>query len=226
MDVDSFIAEQPYIYHMAQSGSWPQMSREGLLSTTALLDLYRKAGEERRLLESCHRPHSMTITHPDTGGSAVIRDNAAMNEDVLRDLLTGGMKPPDWYRHLNRRVFFWVHEENVLGLLCGRNYRNLAHDVITVCTRRLVERDYDRITISAINSGCVLAPNHPQRGPDTFVAIPDAPFEAWCKRYRRRGPGRGLMELTVDYKVEHIENVAIRVERRERGEVLSTLWSR
>ena len=47
MDVDAFIARHPRLYHMAEAGSWPQIERGGLLSTSALLDRFGYEGEER-----------------------------------------------------------------------------------------------------------------------------------------------------------------------------------
>src|SRR6266480_1717700 len=59
---------------MAESGSWPSIQKQGLLSTSALLDLFEVEGEERFAIESQWRPQSVVITHP-THGTAVIRDS-------------------------------------------------------------------------------------------------------------------------------------------------------
>jgi hypothetical protein len=52
-----------------------------------------------------HRPESVTITHP-AYGSAVIRDQKPMRDSALLKCLDKGLTPADWYRTLNRRVFF------------------------------------------------------------------------------------------------------------------------
>jgi hypothetical protein len=41
---------------MAEVGTWLSIRERGLLSTSALLDLYGIEGEERRRIESCNRP--------------------------------------------------------------------------------------------------------------------------------------------------------------------------
>ena len=44
----AYISERwPRLYHMAEAGSWPSIKERGLLSTTALLDLFELEGESR-----------------------------------------------------------------------------------------------------------------------------------------------------------------------------------
>ena len=38
----------PRLYHMAEAGSWESVKRHGLLSTTALLDLFEVSGDRTR----------------------------------------------------------------------------------------------------------------------------------------------------------------------------------
>jgi hypothetical protein len=60
-----YITERwPRLYHMAEAGSWPSIERHGLLSTTALLDLFEISGPRREAIESARRPESVKITHP------------------------------------------------------------------------------------------------------------------------------------------------------------------
>src|SRR5579875_593858 len=175
MDVEAFLKRYPRLYHMAEAGSWQQIREEGLLSTSALLDRYEVQGEERRAIESRRRPRSVQLTHPRTGETAVIRDNIPLNETFLAQVLTD-MTPEQWYETLNRRVFFWVREEKLLVLLNARAYRGRAHDVITVDTRKLVERHEDRITLAPINTGAAFSPTAAKRGSDTFASIQEYPF--------------------------------------------------
>src|SRR5689334_13986459 len=103
---EQFAAHYPRLYHMAEAGVWPSIERHGLLSTTALLDLFEVNGNQRRAIQSEHRPESVTITHPQHG-SAVIRDQKPMREGALRKCLRE-MSPQQWYEMLNGRVFLWV----------------------------------------------------------------------------------------------------------------------
>src|SRR6185436_11524880 len=100
------VSRFPRLYHMAEAGSWPSIERHGLLSTTALLDLFEIKGAEREALELQHRPESVEIRHP-RHGVAIIRDQKPLREKSLKQALQDGLAPRDWYRILNEKVFFW-----------------------------------------------------------------------------------------------------------------------
>ena len=105
----AYIADQwPRLFHMAEAGSWPSIKRHGLLSTSALLDLFEIAGPDREAIESARRPDSVTLVHHNHG-TAWTRDNKPINATILRRTLVG-MSEPEWYRTLNRRVFLWLSE--------------------------------------------------------------------------------------------------------------------
>ena len=70
----------PRLYHMAEKGTRPSIKKRGLLSTTALLDLYGTKGKEREMIESLRRPDSVRIKHEEYG-TAVIR---ATSRSVIR----------------------------------------------------------------------------------------------------------------------------------------------
>lgn len=221
MDVDDFIREYPEIWHMAERGSWPKILRDGLLSTAALLDLYQVQAEERRRLESCRRASSETIAHATTSEKAVLRDNRPITEALLCKRLTGGMKPADWYRLLNRHVFFWVERKDLQGFL--RTYGDAEQDVITVDTGELVERDVDQIAITPFNTGSMRRPSEYERGPETFARIRDFDLQYWRARIRHRRP---IVELAVEYKLVNVGDVAVCVERWYRDELRETVWVR
>src|ERR1700688_4530360 len=107
MTTDELSGRFPLLYHMAQLGSWPSVEEHGLLSTTALLDLFEVRGDERFRIESCHRPESIPISNIEYG-LAVIRNQKPMSDKSVRRALEDGLKPADWYRELNSRVFFWL----------------------------------------------------------------------------------------------------------------------
>lgn len=49
----AYIAERwPRLFHMAEAGSWPMIREHGLLSTSALLDLFGVVGSNRDVIES------------------------------------------------------------------------------------------------------------------------------------------------------------------------------
>ena len=118
---------------MAEAGSWECVKRHGLLSTTALLDLFEVSGDERDAIEAARRPESVPIHHPDHG-TAWIRDNKPINETVLERTLTG-MSEPDWYRTLNGRVFFWLSQRRLKKLRNAGAYAEREHDILTIDTQ-------------------------------------------------------------------------------------------
>src|SRR5260221_1026036 len=152
MDTELLIRTFPRLFHMADRDSWPSIQKHGLLSTTALLDLFQIDGAKRDALESAHRPECVPILHPKFG-RAVIRDQKPMSDKGLLRCLRG-LTPKDWYRLLNRKVFFWLHEERLETLLNAEAYWDKGHCVLTVDTRKLVEQHLDRIVLSPMNSGC------------------------------------------------------------------------
>ena len=219
VDVDELVATYPSLYHMAEAGSWEGIQQHGLLSTSALLDLFEINGDLRLALESARRPESVTITAP-LHGTAIVRDQIPLREGPLEQCLVGSTA--EWYRELNRRVFFWVSEQRVEGLLQGRAYRDRAHDVLTVDTASLVAARADEITLAPINTGSTIYNPRP-RGVGTFLSITDYPFEDWRRRRSRRA---AVVELAVDGGVRDIVDHTLIVESRRGAAVLETLWHR
>src|SRR5207253_9605742 len=95
MRTEDLLTHFPQLYHMAEAGTWKSVRREGLLSTTALLDAFEIDGDLRCQIESCHRPECITISHPRLG-TAVIRDQKPMSDRGLGKCLQG-MTPREWY---------------------------------------------------------------------------------------------------------------------------------
>lgn len=122
MDPERLVSRYPALFHMAESGSWESIREHGLLSTTALLDLFEVEGQERLAIESARRPEIVQLEHPEYG-VALVRDNKPMQEKALERCLHG-MTPREWYEHLNWRVFFWVEQKRLLKLLGARAYRD------------------------------------------------------------------------------------------------------
>src|SRR5580700_3745553 len=112
---EELAATYPLLYHMADAESWPSIQKHGLLSTSSLLDLFGISGKERRDIESTRRPNSVEITSPKYG-RAVVRDQKPLSESKLAKSLSG-CTVPEWYRLLNKRVFFWLTKSRLQTLL-------------------------------------------------------------------------------------------------------------
>lgn len=206
---------------MAETGTWQSIRRHGLLSTSALLDLFKINGTERRKIEDEHRPESVPITH-EQHGSAVVRDQKPMRESALLKCLQKPYTPMDWFRLLNGHVFFWLDSRRLDGLLGARAYRDTQHCVLTLDSQRLVT-DYKRdITLSPMNSGSTIYDPLP-RGPKTFLPIADFPFE---KRRATRPIQNAVVELLVKYAVPNVDNYVLKVEERQGARVIRTILDR
>jgi hypothetical protein len=210
MNTEELISTFPRLYHMAHVNAWPGIKRHGLLSTSALLDLFEVKGSSREALEANRRNDSITVHHK-RYGEAVIRDNKPMDDAGLVRALTD-MTPEEWYRTLNRKVFFWLTEERLKRLLTARFNRPDNHCVITVNTRSLVSDYHDKIWLCPINSGATAKPMPQPRGTRTFQRICDYPFNDWSRK--RRSCIKAVAELAVDYSIpnacEYVEAVTVR----------------
>ena len=204
-----YIAERwPRLFHMAEAGSWPAIQRHGLLSTSALLDLFEIEGELRERLESARRPESVAIEHP-VHGTAWIRDNKPINEKVLRRTLVG-MTEPEFYRLLNGRVFLWLTEKRLAKLRAAPPYRDRRHDILVVSTERLLSEYGDRVELSPLNSGAVHPAADYPRGHGTFSRIADYP---WARR-KQTAPGEPIVEVTVPYAIPDLADYVDDVRER------------
>lgn len=207
MDPDRLARDYPEAYHMAVLGSWPGIQRHGLLSTSALLDLFEIQGDERVALESQWRPHSVRIHHPDHG-SAVIRDQKPLPEGRLSEILRG-VEPEEWYRLINGKVFFWADQLSLQWMLNARAYQDRSHCVLTVDTQRLIEHHLDAMWFTDQNTGSVYTDK--PRGPSTFKRVEEF-STPWVK------------EIAIDYSVPDIVDLTIRVEEWKRERRLRQIW--
>lgn len=223
MRSEELVGRYPSIFHMAEEANWPSIQQRGLLSTTALLDLYGYHGPARDAIEGHHRPDFITITAEGLPPS-VIRDQKVLHPRDLGPILEDGLTTEQWYRIINKKVFFWAERYRLDWLLGAQAYRGYPHVVIVADTRELVRHCGDRTTLTDINSGSALKQKSgapaPRRGLRTFQTIPAF------------NPGRSVVEVAVEDKVDDLLSVAKSVELWQRngpsGEatLVRTLWTR
>lgn len=192
---------------MAELGSWPSIRRHGLLSTTALLDLFEIQGPKRLRLESQWRARSERISHP-IHGAAVIRDQYPMPERELKGLLTGGMETRQWYELINGKTFFWADKKRLVWMLGA--YRDRPHCVLTVDTRSLLNRHMYEIWLTDQNSGSVYGKK--PRGLDTFKKVRD--FRS-----------RWVVEVAVGYSVPDAADLTTSVDEWKAGGEPRRIWA-
>ena len=197
----------PRLYHMAEEGSWVSIQQHGLLSTTALLDLFDVPAEQRYALDAQRRPESVPVHHP-VHGTAWIRDNKPINNTVLRRTLEG-MTEEEFYRTLNSRVFFWVSTDRLDRLRNAPPYRNRRHDILELDTAALLERHGERVELCHLNSGAVHPAANYLRGAGTFASI-----DRYQYGERKLVSSEPLVEVTVLYAVPDVRDFVLSVTTR------------
>ena len=217
-ELEELIADCPTLYHMAERGSWPSIRDKGLLSTSALLDLYSMEGRQRCRIERAHRPRSVALRAVGLPG-AVVRDQMPMSDSGLRRCLPEHMSPSDWYQVLNGKAFFWLSKERLHRLTNARAYRDREHDILLVDTRSLVEAYRAEIWLCPINSGCT-KPVARARDETTFEGVVDYPYSYWR---RKRKKGDRVVELAVDYAVPDISKHVRQVVAMKGTTVIATI---
>ena len=213
-ELKHLVERHPVVYHMADAGAWESIQRHGLLSARALLDRFEVDPESRRALLSGHRTGDVPIWHPEHG-QAVLRNQTPMPPSKLRRVLRHGSEA-EWYEVLNERVFFWSTMERLERFLRARSHKHRLHDVITVCTRSIMEAYEERITLSPINSGTVLHVNH-MRCSHTFQTL---------EEYRCTHRSECFAELTVAGAVPNLVEYTVSVDRWLGQERQCNIWKR
>ena len=203
------IAElHPTLYHMAEFGTWESIRKHGLLSTTALLDLFGVSDPERHSIEACRRPSPVEIGDPRTG-KAVIRDQRPMSDSKLAACLRDGLTPSDWYRILNSKVFFWLTEKRLLTLMGA--YADYEHLVLEVDTAGLLKRYSNKVMLTPMNTGTTSPMAFP-RGLSTFQHPNKYRFE--MNKKKKGGAQKAIVELTIDYSIPDISEFTVRATHR------------
>lgn len=189
---------------MAEVGAWQGIRQHGLLSTTALLDLFEVRGQARDKIEKEHRPRIVELTHPRIGRAAV-RDQIPMSDEGLRRALPALITPSEWYARLNGMVFFWLTEKRLLRLTSARAYREIEHEVLVLDTRAIVDALAASIWLCPINSGCTKPIPHP-RDHNAFQRISQYNYSHWRSKRPR---GERVVELCLDHGVSSIERFMV-----------------
>jgi hypothetical protein len=220
-ELNELLVDCPKLFHMAEEGSWPSISSHGLLSTSALLDLYQVEGSDRDRIEGKRRSSSVSIKK-DGLGTATIRDQLPMDDKGLLRCLQDGLTPEDWYRLLNSKVFFWLTRQRLSRLLKAGEYRSHEHDVLVLDTAAIVKTHRDNIWLCSINSGCTKPFPHP-RGNSTFRRIADYPYSDWRKK---RPKGERVVEFAVDNGIPNIAQYVTKVVRMKGDDELKVIFTR
>ncbi|MCT7372094.1 DUF7002 family protein [Mycolicibacterium llatzerense] len=212
MDATSFAKRYPVLYHMADEAAWPTIRRHGLLSTAAIVDLYRPEPSIAAAILSKVRTESITL-HSNALGAVTVRDQLPLRR--LQECLHPGVTARQYLDALNGRVYFWVSAARLQKLLNATAYRNRQQLVLHVSTAALLAEYGDSVELAPYNTGNTRWPNSPKRGPDIFVPFADYPFDEWQRKLRRKKEDV-VVEFTVPYAVPDISKYVTHVELRHR----------
>lgn len=159
----------PKLYHVTTPGAWQSIKKFGLLSTSCLLNLFDIDEVARLEIETKRRKTEVQLEHPQLG-KVIINDNLPLSEQALIQCLDDQLKPSDWLRFLNSRVFFWTNEERLNRLLNARLNRHRTREVLVVDTFSLACAHAEHIDLCPINSGSTIR-NAARRGLNTFTPM-------------------------------------------------------
>jgi len=194
---------------MAHHKALPSIRRHGLLSTTALLDLFAVNGAKRFEIETKMRRESVLIRHP-VHGTAVIRDQKAiMNDNRLEKALGGTSTAAEFHQLLNSKVFFWVNSDRLDTLRNAAEYRGEPQLVLIFDTRRLSAAYGKQMMLCPMNSGSCKPMPHP-RSPEIFRRISGYDFEFW--RRKKGSRAKAVVECTVDKAILDVDRFIIQTE--------------
>ena len=169
MDTDAFTRRYPVLFHVTEQSAWSSIFARGLLSASALLDLYGIHGADRIPMEAQPRSRSVVLAGPGLP-DVTLRDQKPLLP--LRDQhLDGGMTVADWCRELNQRVYLFTAEEDAARLL--RAYP--GQRMFTIRSADMLARNAARVRVSGINTGYAMR-RPARRGPSTSVPLQDLPI--------------------------------------------------
>ena len=224
-----WVRRRRFLYHVTARGSWPSISKHGLLTANALMKKCGGRNGERFLFSNCHRGRSETLCVEDPEGmrlTAVIRDqNALINngEKLENEIKAQGCRIPlkRWYTRQNERVFFFPIWSDAVKL--ARIYAKMRQpqDILVVCMRSLVDAYRKKVELCAFNSGATsrkkdLRPTE-QCGKwhhRLFQSIEDFPCTC-CRDDKLKR--RVVRELTVLGGVRHIDRHVVKVVSTDDG---------
>jgi hypothetical protein len=200
MTPEELASIHPHLFHITAS-SWLSIKKHGLLSSSALLDLFEIKEPERTCIEKRPRPSGIVLQHPQHG-SVVLNDNVPLKESALEKCLEDGLTIADWMCILNKRVFFWSNEENLQKHLNARLNRGKSLEILVIDTLSLAKEYGEQIELCPINSGVTFR-KAAKRGLTTFTPMLKHPYKTWKKL---RGKQDKIQEVTVLYHVKNIEH--------------------
>lgn len=156
MDLDTFAARYPKLYHATDSENVPFIRREGLLSAE---EIARRAGfsdAEIELLLSTPRKLATPVSFPD-GATALLRDQIPLRLAHLQRRFPH-VSTSEYTRALARRVYFWCSESKRTNTGLSV-YRGRSQAILIFDTAKILIDFSDQIELCRVNSGTIQMPS-------------------------------------------------------------------
>jgi len=181
MTLEYFLQYRPWVYHTTDKSSLAGIKRFGLQSAEEIVGL---TGADARVLLAQRREERRFL--PDVEGCKFsLRDQKPMSDAALRKCLEFPLTPSDWYRLINKRVFFWVSPSTADALHSAKATHGSTQVLLKVDARAFLSKYYARAEVTTINAG--YAGRRPaRRGLATFTPL--AKYENGVK---------SIVELTI-----------------------------
>jgi hypothetical protein len=177
IDLTVFPQKREYLYHLTSRVNLPSIIACGALwSASVLFERAHGAAAHDDIRRRRPGPGPEPIVVD--GRPVEIRDQHTISEVALPKCLENGMRSPDYYELLNRRVFLWPTIERL-----ERHYARYASErpvLLRFQTRELLECN-PRVEFSRLNSGATRPNSHlggiaPRRGRNTFQSAETCNF--------------------------------------------------
>lgn len=153
MTAEEFIARYPVLYHRSPSVNAAGISRHGLLSVTALLQLYAVGAKRAAAIERDRAKVGILVKppneHPDWP-PILIGDQHQINPAQMAAALDG-VTPEEWRKELNARVFFWPTVERLA--VHQKAYAAMPSVLYEIDSAKLLTRHGERLRVARINTG-------------------------------------------------------------------------
>ena len=168
MDIEKFIKERPYLYHLtSKTNSTHIIAQKQLYSANELIKMAKdksnlSIGRQKRLT------HCELIIK---GAPYYLRDQRPISEKALAKCLTDGWDVGDFLHHLNERVFMWPTLERLWRHF--NRYKPEKPVIFRFPTREIISAnphvEFCRLNSGATRANSYLGGKPPARGSQTFL---------------------------------------------------------
>lgn len=174
MDLEKFIRERPYLYHLTSaSNAQLIIEKRQLFSTNELL----RMAEDESVLEVSYKRRVGHYEVKINGASYFLRDQRPISEKALAKCLTDNWSVGDFLHHLNDRVFMWPTLDRLWKHFT--RYEEEKPVIFRFPTQDLIALN-PHVLFCRLNSGATRANSYlggkpPSRGAQSF--LPAASFD-------------------------------------------------